>query len=136
MSYKREINRFGKIKHIIKEDDKLVVGLFEPDCYKDMKRNDYTIEEVILFMNCIDLLSNPMRKIAVCKEPDVYNKEIGMDIVDTKLLIEYHKKMKRKYEILLRRLTKLCDKLTKSITKEEDMIEDAKKELNKYVDNE
>ena len=31
MSYKREINRYGKVKHIVKENDNLVIGIFKPN---------------------------------------------------------------------------------------------------------
>ena len=133
MSYKREINRYGKVKHIVKENDNLVIGIFKPNIFKELERK-FNFKEItaIVDIGATFPLNNEIKKKATCKEPDVFNKNIGMDIVDLKIMLDYHQKTIRRYETTINRLTKLIDKISNYIKEEEETINNIKEELNKY----
>lgn len=137
---KRIVNKIGKVKHIVLEDNNLVVGIFEPDdLITKLRKDGYSMRESLgLYALISDKYYKPLSKIqkkAVCKSPDEFNKNTGMDIVDLKILLNYHEKMERKYDRMIRILSGLINKLEESVSKEEYAIGYVKNELNKYQDN-
>ena len=129
MSYKREINRYGSIKHIVKEDDNLIIGIFNGDLLKCLERN-FNYDEIIYLFD--REYFNTIKSKAVCKEPEIFNKNTGLDIVDLKILLKHHNKMIRIYQKAFSKLLKLIAKIKVCIKEEEETVKNIKEELNKF----
>ena len=124
----------GKVKHIVKENEGLIVGLSNEENIRlsDYIKNKFDITQGFLIDYVVDLYGTPIKTKAKCKEPDKFDKHIGMDIVDLKIMLKFHKQACNKLINARKYFMKLNDRIYDKIMEEAKVIYEIENKLNKY----
>jgi len=126
----------GKIKHIVNEENKIVVGLSEDADLEWYLRNKFDATQNLLMNFAINTEGTPIKVIAKCSEPDTFDKHIGMDIVDLKIMYKFHIQAYNKLRSAKRYFRKLIKRIDEKILEEDTIICDIEEKLDKYSEGE
>ena len=128
----------GKVKHIVKENEGLIVGLSNEENIRlsDYIKNKFDVTQGFLIDYVVDLYGTPIKTKAKCKEPDKFDKHIGMDIVDLKIMYKFHLQAYNKLKSAKRYFRKLINRISDKINEEEKIIVEIENKLNKYSEGE
>lgn len=131
------IDKLGTVRHIVKEEDKMVIGfLKEPKSFIRDVSNSFNKYEQNAILSIADdktcFGNEDLKSIVTCRFPDTYNVKTGFNIVDTKLIVKYYERLYRKYYNVYERVKKLLTKINQKLQDIDEILTNYELQLDKY----